>query len=388
MKDTLGAFRPDAMIRVAGAETGPLAGMTFAVKDLFDVAGMKTGAGNPDFLRDRAPAEANAPAVQALLDAGATLIGKTITDELAFGLAGENFHYGTPLNSAAPDRIPGGSSSGSVSAVAGGVCDTALGTDTGGSMRVPSSHCGVYGIRTTHGRVPIEGVVPLAKSFDTVGWFARAPEMLLRVGEVLLPDFVLKPVPTRLLVVNDALAELEPAAVGPVAAGIDALAQGFESVDHITLTENGLEDWRAVFRNVQGYDAWQAHGEWIEKVHPTFGPGVKERFAAVAHVTRADFDAASEKRAEIRARVHGLLDAQTVLCVPSAAGAAPLKGTHPDDLEDFRNQTLNICCIAGLSGLPQVSMPLVNLADGPVGVSLIGMPHGDEILLRAAVELA
>lgn len=387
MKDTLGAFRPDAMIRVTGADTGPLAGVTFAAKDLFDVAGMETGAGNPDFLRGRAPAEANAPAVQALLDAGATLVGKTITDELAFGLAGENFHYGTPLNSAAPDRIPGGSSSGSVSAVAGGLCDTALGTDTGGSMRVPSSHCGVFGIRTTHGRVPIAGVVPLAESFDTVGWFARDPEMLLRVGEVLLPDFVLKPAPTRLLVVNDALAELEPAAVGPVAAGIDALAQRFESVDHITLTENGLEEWRAVFRNVQGYEAWQAHGAWIEKVRPTFGPGVKERFAAVAHVTREEFDAASLARANIRARVRGLLDPRTVLCVPSAAGAAPLKGTDPDDLEDFRNQTLNICCIAGLSGLPQISMPLVKLAEGPVGLSLIGMPHGDEILLRAAVEL-
>lgn len=387
MKDTLGAFRPDAMIQVSGAGTGPLAGVTFAAKDLFDVAGMKTGAGNPDFLRDRAPAEANAPAVQALLDAGATLVGKTITDELAFGLAGENFHYGTPLNSAAPDRIPGGSSSGSVSVVAGGLCDTALGTDTGGSVRVPSSHCGVYGIRTTHGRVPIDGVVPLAESFDTVGWFARNPQMLLRVGEVLLPGFEPVPAPTRLLVVNDALAELEPAAVGPVAAAIDVLANRFESVDHITLTENGLEDWRAAFRNVQGYEAWQAHGAWIEAVHPTFGPGVKERFAAVAHVTQGEFFTAGKKRAAIRSKVRGLLDARTVLCVPSAAGAAPRKGTPPDDLENFRNQTLNICCIAGLSGLPQVSLPLARVDDCPVGVSLIGMPDGDEVLLQAAVEL-
>ncbi|MBO6785189.1 MAG: hypothetical protein JJ899_18220, partial [Alphaproteobacteria bacterium] len=245
MKDSLGAFRPGAIQRVEGAGDGPLQGVTFAVKDLFDVAGMQTGAGNPDFLEGRPPAEEHAPAVRAMLDAGATMVGKTITDELAFGLAGENFHYGTPLNTAAPDRIPGGSSSGSVSAVAGGMCDTALGTDTGGSMRVPSSHCGVYGIRTTHGRVPIDGVVPLAESFDTVGWFARSADMLMKVGRVLLPGFEERAMPTRLLVINDALAELEPAAVGPAGAAIDTLSRKFDSVDHITLTPGGLSEWRA-----------------------------------------------------------------------------------------------------------------------------------------------
>lgn len=388
MEDNLGAFRPDAVIPVSGAEDGPLKGVTFAAKDLFDVAGMETGAGNPDFLRGMAPAEEHAPAVKALLDAGATLVGKTITDELAFGLAGENFHYGTPLNSAAPDRIPGGSSSGSVSAVAGRACDTALGTDTGGSMRVPASHCGVYGIRTTHGRVPIDGVVPLAHSFDTVGWFARDPEMFFRVGEVLLPDFEPKPMPTRLLIVTDALAELEPSVVGPVAAAIDVISHRFETVEAVTLTDQGLEEWRAAFRNVQGYEAWENHGDWIEKVNPKFGPGVDERFAAVAKVSQAEFTIATTKRAAIRAKVRGLLDAKTVLCVPSAAGIAPLKGTNPAALEGFRNQTLNICCIAGLSGLPQVSMPLVTVEGCPVGLSLIAMADNDEALLRAAIELA
>lgn len=386
MEDKLGAFRPDAMIRISGAEDGPLKDVTFAAKDLFDVAGIETGAGNPDFLRGMAPAETHAPAVQALLDAGATLVGKAITDELAFGLAGENFHYGTPLNSAAPDRIPGGSSSGSVSAVAGGFCDTALGTDTGGSMRVPASHCGVYGIRTTHGRVPIEGVVPLAHSFDTVGWFARDPEMFLRVGEVLLPNFETKPMPTRLLVVTDALAELEPSAVGPVAAAIDIVAHRFDTVEPITLTVNGLAEWRSAFRNVQGFEAWQNHGAWIEDVKPKFGPGVDERFAAVASISQAEFSVANARRSEIRSKLHGILNAQTVLCVPSAAGPAPLKGTNPDALEGFRNRTLNICCIAGLSGLPQVSMPFVTVEGCPVGLSLIAMPDHDEALLRAAVE--
>ncbi|MEP4378451.1 MAG: amidase [Alphaproteobacteria bacterium] len=387
MEDSLGAFRPDAMIRIAGAEEGPLEGVTFAAKDLFDVAGIETGAGNPDFLRGMSAAQAHAPAVQSLLDAGATLVGKTITDELAFGLAGENFHYGTPLNSAAPDRIPGGSSSGSVSVVAGGVCDTALGTDTGGSMRVPASHCGVFGIRTTHGRVPIDGVVPLADSFDTVGWFASDPDMFRRVGEVLLPGFEPKAMPKRLLIVNDALAELEPAAVGPVGAAIDVMAHRFDVVEHITLTSDGLAAWRAVFRDVQGYEAWQNHGTWIDDVKPQFGPGVDERFAAVADISRDAFATASLKRAEITAQLRGLLDAHTVLCVPSAAGAAPRKCTNPAALENFRNRTLNICCIAGLGGLPQISMPMALVESCPLGISLVGAVGQDEALLQAAVEL-
>lgn len=387
MEDELGAFCPDGMIRIEGAADGPLKGMTFAVKDLFDVAGTRTGAGNPDFLKRRAPATHHAPPVQSLLDAGATLIGKTITDEIAFGLAGENYHYGTPRNSAAPERIPGGSSSGSVSVVAGGICDTALGTDTGGSVRVPSSHCGVYGIRTTHGRITVEGLVPLAHSFDTVGWFARDPETLMRVGETLLPQFKMKPAATRLLVVNDALVELEPAAVGPVGAAIDKLSASFETVDRVNLTSGGLSEWRGVFRNVQGYEAWHNHGRWIERDNPKFGPGVDERFAAVAKISKEDCEIASAARARIRTQVRSLLDAQTVLCVPSAAGAAPLKNTKPATLEDFRNRTMNICCIAGLSGLPQVSLPKAMVHDCPVGISLIGMPNGDEILLRAAVDI-
>jgi amidase len=388
MIDELGAFRPDAITRVAGAPGGPLADMTFAVKDLFDVAGMTTGAGNPTFLAGRAPATRNASAVQKLLDAGATLVGKTITDELAFGLAGENAHYGTPRNSAAPGRIPGGSSSGSVAVVAGGVCDTALGTDTGGSVRVPSSHCGVFGLRTTHGRIPVDGLVPLAASFDTVGWFARTAETLARVGSVLLPDYRPQPTPTRLLVAADALEALMPEAVDSAADAIDGLARSFRTVESVRLSDDGLEAWRFnAFRFVQGYEAWQSHGDWIARAKPDFGPGVAERFAAAATITRDEYDAAMRLRATIAAKVRGLLDPQTVLCVPSAAGAAPFKGTSADDLEPFRNATLSICCIAGLAGLPQISLPRAMVDGAPLGISLIARPGGDEMLLRAAREL-
>ena len=146
MPDDINAFVPGPRVHIEGRPGGPLSGLTFAAKDLFDVAGHPTGGGNPDWARANPIPTRHAWAVQRLLDAGATLIGKTITDEVSLGIVGENAFYGTPINSRAPDRVPGGSSSGSAAAVAAGLCDTALGTDTGGSVRVPASFCGLYGI--------------------------------------------------------------------------------------------------------------------------------------------------------------------------------------------------------------------------------------------------
>src|SRR6056300_1661103 len=186
LEDELGAFCADRDVHIAGSAPGELAGLTFAAKDVFDIAGFRTGAGNPDWLRTHPPATITASAVQRLLDAGATLVGKTHTDELTYSLNGENFHYGTPVNPNAPGRIPGGSSSGSAAATAGGLVDFALGTDTGGSVRLPASNCGIFGFRPSHGLIDNDGVVPLSPAFDTVGWFARDGGLLQRVGNILL----------------------------------------------------------------------------------------------------------------------------------------------------------------------------------------------------------
>ncbi len=387
MEDELGAYRPDAIFTVDGADDGPLAGLTFAAKDLYDVVGIATGAGNPTFLNGRAPAAKNASSVQKLLNAGATLVGKTITDELAFSLFGENHHYGTPINPAAPQRIPGGSSSGSASIVAGGLVDTALGSDTGGSVRVPASHCGIFGLRPTHGRIPIDGVVPLADSFDTVGWFARTPDIMMRVGQVLLPDFLAQPTPTRMLIVDDALAQVEDEAADAARAAIDSLAFGFDTVEHVTIAPDGLDGWRTAFITLLSAEAWHNHGDWICHVRPDFGPGVAERFAAASTVTREAVAAASEVRNATRDSVRGLLDAHTVLCLPSAAGAAPYKRADRRTLAAFRDRTLDMCCIAGLAGLPQIGLPRAMVGGCPLGISLVGPAGGDEMLLQAAVDL-
>src|SRR5471030_518913 len=188
MTDDIGAFVPGPRVRIEGRAGGPLAGLTFAAKDLFDVAGVPTGGGNHDWPTGRPIPTKHSFAVQTLLDGGATLIGKTITDEVSLGILGENAFDGTPVNVNAPGRVPGGSSSGSAAAVAAGICDTALGTDTGGSIRVPASFCGIYGMRPTHGRVACGGLMPMAPSFDTAGWFAAGPGVLRAVGAVLLDD--------------------------------------------------------------------------------------------------------------------------------------------------------------------------------------------------------
>src|SRR5688572_8418558 len=187
-RDNIQAFCRHTHVEMQGAGSGPLAGLTFAAKDIYDVAGAKTGFGCPDWLRTHEPAARTAPAVQRLLDAGAHLVGKTHTEEMAWSLTGENAHYGTPVNVNAPGRVPGGSSSGSAAAVAAGVVDFAIGSDTGGSVRLPASYCGILGMRPTHGRISLEGVCPLAPSFDTCGWFARDAGVFERVGRVLLRD--------------------------------------------------------------------------------------------------------------------------------------------------------------------------------------------------------
>src|SRR6202035_3903142 len=209
--DDINAFVPGPRVRIEGRAGGLLSGLTFAAKDLFDVAGHPTGGGNPDWAKSNPVPTRHAWAVQRLLDAGAALIGKTITDEVSLGIFGENMFYGTPRNTRAPDRVPGGSSSGSAAAVAAGLCDTALGTDTGGSLRVPSSFCGLYGIRPTHGRLDLTRIMNQAPSADTTGWFARDPETFARVSAVMLNESIPGELPSRLIVATDAFSVADPA---------------------------------------------------------------------------------------------------------------------------------------------------------------------------------
>jgi amidase len=387
MKDTLGAFVPGTEVRRKGAAEGPLAGLTFAAKDIFDVAGEVTGCGNPDWAHTHGPAAATAPAVQALLDAGAELLGKTITDELAYSLNGQNFHYGTPTNANAPGRIPGGSSSGSASAVAGGLVDLALGSDTGGSIRVPGSYCGLYGLRPTHGRIPLEGIMPLAPSFDTIGWFARDAALLRRVGEVLFGESAAEATaPGPLLIAEDAFDLAEPAAEELLGPQIGRLVARLGRVEPVTLGEpgGGLGAWMVRFRALQAREIWATHGAWIAETKPDFGPEIAERFAWVQTISDDEAEAAKPEREAFAERITALLGGGALLCLPTAPGIAPRLDTSAEALVDHRYRTLSLTCIAGLAGLPQITLPLVQLDGCPLGLSLIGPPGSDLTLLAFA----
>ena len=390
-RDTVNAFCRHTHVALPGAIEGPLAGLTFGLKDIYDLAGHQTGFGSPDWLATHEPARVSASVATRLLAAGATLVGKTHTEEMAFSLTGENAHYGTPLNVAAPGRIPGGSSSGSAAAVAGSLVDFAIGSDTGGSVRAPASFCGIYGIRPTHGRIPLDGVCPLAPGFDTCGWFARDASMLARVGEVLLGGRAASP--GRLLLAQDAFEAAMPHAAMPhaVAAFTPAVQRVTALLGEavpVTVSVEGLSEWFAVFRVLQFGEIWETHGEWVTRVRPSFGPHITPRFEAAARIDAADVARMRLVREDIRERLDALLSDNAVLLLPTMPDIAPLLQSPADQVIAFRERSLALLCIAGLGGLPQVSLPFASLNDCPLGLSMIAARGNDEMLLDIARRLA
>jgi amidase len=387
--DPLGAFCRDNHVALAGSGNGPLAGLTFGVKDLFHIEGHRTGFGHPDWLRTHPPAMCTAVVVERLLAAGADMVGRTHCDELCYSLTGENVHYGAPVNVNAPGRIPGGSSNGSAAAVAGELVDFAIGSDCGGSIRIPASYCGILGMRPTWGRVSLEGAVPFGPSFDVAGWFARDTAIFEKVGRVLLDDSEKPARPNRLLIARDAFALVDPAvgaALQPAVARLEGLigARGEE----IEVAPEGLVNWFQTFRTIQAAEVWASVGGWVDEARPKLGPGIKERIAWAATVTPAMLDEASARRVEVRARMDRLIGPHDVLCLPTSPRAAPLLGTPVDKIEvEYRNQAMCLLCIAGLAGLPQLSLPMARIDNLPLGLSIIGKPGTDTMLLSLAAQL-
>jgi amidase len=386
--DPLGAFCRNNHVALKGASDGLLAGLSFAAKDVFDIAGTRTGYGHPTWLETHPPAETTAEAVRLVLGAGAKLVGRTISDELCYSLSGENFHFGTPINPKAPDHIPGGSSSGSAAAVAGGLADFALGTDCGGSVRVPASYCGIFGMRPTHSRVSLDGVFPFAKSFDCAGWFARDPDVLMRVGRVLLGERTPPSPFHRLLVAEDAFGRADAAVREAFAPAIAALERSVGRAHRITLSRSGLETWFETFRVIQASEIWHSFGKWVETEQPRFGPGVRERLEIAASITEEQAAEARSRRREIIGEIEAAIMPGDVVCLPTTPRAAPLRGSHLTEVEVVqRQQAMALLCTAGLGGLPQISLPVADVAGAPVGLSIIARRGADIDLLGLAADI-
>ena len=384
MQDRINAFVPGTSVRIEGKPGGPLSGLSFAAKDLFDVAGHPTGGGNHDWGKQYRVPTAHAWTVQALLDAGATLIGKTITDEVSLGIFGESAYDGTPLNSAAPDRVPGGSSSGSAAAVAAGLCDTALGTDTGGSVRVPSSFCGLYGIRPTHGRVSVEGLMPQAPSSDTAGWFARDAVTFARVSAVLLQEEIPPALPTKLLIATDAFGFADEAVATALRLMVEKLAALLGSAEEVLMAPPGLSVWGRAQRVLQPYEAWQTFRPWLESANPRLAFTVARGLVAGSQVTQEDRNWANLMRQEVRGRLRYLLPAGTILCLPTTPFPAPLRGRSVPEQQADRDRILCLCAHGGLAGMPQVNLPGSTVNGLPIGLSILGGPGTDATLIAVA----
>jgi len=381
------AFCAHADVARDGSRRGVASGLSAALKDVFEVEGVSRCAGNPDWLRTHPAATRMAPAVARLLDAGASLRGLTITDELTLGLAAENFHYGTPTNPAAPDRVPGGSSCGSAAAVAGGLVDFALGTDTGGSVRVPASYCGIFGFRPTHGRVSNEGVVPLAPSCDTVGWFARDAKVLRTVGEILLENLNAPTPIKKILLVENLFRGIDATAAQAIRASLKDLFKdiSIECADLLNFPDESL-DPGYLYRTISGYEEWVVHGQWITEHKPTFGPQVAERFRNAAKVSLAQRDESERIRLSLSNTVCDLLKDGTILCAPSTPDVAPLRG-HAD-IPEVRLPLLRFTALASLSGVPVVSVPLWKSNNLPRGTSFMAGPGRDEDLLALCSQVS
>ncbi|HVQ78181.1 MAG TPA: amidase [Candidatus Binatia bacterium] len=375
---------PGPPVRIAGATDGLLAGLTFAAKDLFDVAGHPTGGGNPDWARQNPVPTRHAWAVARLLDAGATLIGKTVTDEVSLGILGENPFDGTPLNPKAPEHVPGGSSSGSASAVAQGLCDTALGTDTGGSVRVPASFCGLHGIRPTHGRLDLTGMMPQAPSSDTTGWLARDADTFARVSEALLGEPIPARLPARLVVAVDAFGVADAETTAALQPMVRALSALVGEVREDLLAPPGLSVWARAQRLLQSHEAWLTFRNWIDRTNPRMAFGVARNLALASAIPEADRQWAELMRAEARARLTWLLPPGTILCLPTTPFPAPRKGLSLAAIDPLRGRILCQAAVGGLTGVPQVSLPGAAVAGRPVGLSVLGARGSDAALVAVA----
>jgi amidase len=377
----------DEDLSLDGAADGPLRGTTFAVKDLYDIEGKVAHCGNPDWGRTHGPAAQTAEAVRQLLAAGASVRGKTITDEFAFSIVGENHHFGTPENVNAPGRVCGGSSSGSAAAVAGGLADFALGTDTGGSVRVPASFCGLFGLRPTHGRVSLQGVFPLAPSFDTAGWFAREPGLMRRIGKILLDGAAGAETvgPIRLLYPTDAWDQADPETRTVLGHALKRLERLYGPAEPVSLSEGaGLDRWFETFRVAQGAEIWETLGDWIESTGPTIGPGIKERLSWCSSIGREMRASADAERARISDRVAEVTRDGGILVMPVAPGPAIPAGQAAVASDTVRAKIIRLSGIAPLARVPQISLPLAKVEGMPVALSLMGAPGSDETLLAVA----
>ena len=377
------AFLPLPVPQSAEVGHGRLSGMRLAVKDVFDVAGLPTCGGSP--FMSGGEAVDHAECVGRLPRAGAAIVGKTSMDELAFSLMGRNKHYPSPRNWAAPTRLTGGSSSGSAAAVGANEADIALASDTGGSVRAPASFCGLLGLRTSQGRISMAGCLPLAPSFDTVGWFATSPEAYLAAAQMLYGaplagEGHTRWVPLRCPTLDAYLSGRAAIEEFDRCAAI-VLAQMDREAAELDLGEDP-DTLYWCFRRLQAIEAWDIHGPFVSRHGAEMNEDVRERFEWGQSVAASEHGEAMRLRASFTGWIRDEIGPDGVLIIPTVPGPAPHVDASPAELTAFRERALRLLCVAGLAGLPQLTLPLGTVDDAPFGLSLVA-GHGRDLQLLA-----
>lgn len=383
---------------MAPFRSGPLDGLTFTVKDNIHVKGRRTSYGNKSWQESHPPAVYNALCVDQLLAAGATCVGKVVSDEFTYSLAGENSFFGTPLNPKAVGRIPGGSSSGSASSVAGGHADFSVGTDSGGSVRVPASFCGVWGMRPSLHRISEAGVLPFMPSVSTVGLLAADFAVLRKAMRVVLRSGA-RPAGKvrRLVLLDDALsladAGIRDAAERRLAAIAERAGLDLERTSLGSIVGDAAFDLRKCSQQALGVtqtvEFQNTVGDWIENGSPELGAGLLAFYPMVKGFDRTghlDGLALCERLFE---SINDFMDDATILCFATTPTVAPLKGALSDagTASSFYEKTLAVTSFAGVGRLPEISAPLLSVEDCPVGLSFVAGHYRDEFLLDAVGEI-
>ena len=366
-------------------EYGLLSNLNFVLKDMCDVKNFKTSCGNPDFFKKCDFANDYAPFLKDLLNEGPVLKGITVCDEFFYSLIGENGHYGTPTNLNAPSCVPGGSSSGSAAALTTDLYDFSIGSDTGGSVRIPASFCGLIGMRPTHNRINTKGVYPMAPSFDTVGWFANNPEIFQKVGNVLLNNIERSNVDFKQYVVAEDLLELCDAEVQ--SNFNNYINVNIPNINKTRLSTNTKAIIADNFRILQGAEVKANIIPWIEKNKPNISPEIRSRIDMASKITDIEVSRALIFRNNLIDEIKKSLPEGTIAVFPTSPFSAPKSGQDDESLGSFRKRLMELTSVAGMTSRPQITIPRLKDKSGPVGISLLGWKYSDEILLNKLTEI-
>ena len=364
---------------------GPLSDLTFVVKDMCEIKGFKSSCGNPDFYEKCLPADDFAPFLKDILNKGATLKGITICDEFFYSLIGENGHYGTPANLNAPGCVPGGSSSGSAAALTTNLYDFSIGSDTGGSVRVPASFCGLLGIRPTHNRINTKGVYPMAPTFDTIGWFAKDIKTFKKIGFTVLNQKDKTKNSFKDFVIAEDILELANPNI--IHLFNNYINNSFPEIKKIRLSKQTKDVIADNFRILQGGEIVENVIPWILKNKPKISPEINNRIEMAIKITKDEINQAVKFRENLKKEIELTLPEGLIALFPTTPFSSPKCGQSDEQLSSYRKKLMEFTSIAGMTSRPQISIPKFKDNTGPIGISLLGWRYSDEILLENLTHL-